>query len=114
VNQFYSNIFEVVCLIPKGRVSTYGAIASFLAAPQASRNVGWALSKCRAYKEYVPAHRVVNRIGLLSAKHQFPTEQAMQELLEAEGIRIENDLVLNFESVFWNPAKELNSDDFNL
>lgn len=103
---FFNDVYEVVRLIPEGRVTTYGAIAQYLGLKSAARMVGWAMNNAHAVQD-VPAHRVVNRNGLLTGKHHFETPQAMQQLLEQEGIRIENDQIINFEQVVWYPAKEL-------
>ena len=102
-DNFFTRVYEVVKQIPSGRVTTYGAIAAAIGSPGASRMVGWAMNKSFSHKEFVPAHRVVNRNGMLTGKHAFPNPETMQELLEAEGVRIENDKVVNFHRVFWNP-----------
>ena len=99
---YHTKVFEVTCLIPIGRVSTYGAIADYLCLGSA-RMVGWALNKCSAYKDFVPAHRVVNSKGELSGRNQFHTPTMMQEMLEQEGIKVENNKILNFKEVFWHP-----------
>ena len=104
---FFDKVYDVARLIPFGRVSTYGAIASYIGSPQAARMVGWAMNKCDSEKEYVPAHRVVNRIGLLTGKHFFHGENIMKELLENEGVIIEDDKVRDFDKLFWNPSVEL-------
>ena len=103
---FFSDVFEVVKLIPKGRVTSYGAIAKYLGAKSSARMVGWALNNAHLHPE-VPAQRVVNRNGLLSGKVHFRHPTAMQELLESEGITIENDCVKNFDKLFWDPNNEL-------
>jgi len=103
---FFNDVYEVVRLIPEGRVTTYGAIAQYLGLKSAARMVGWAMNSAHAIKD-VPAHRVVNRNGLLTGKHHFETPQAMQRLLEQEGISVENDQILNFEKVVWYPVNEL-------
>ncbi len=103
---FFEDVYQVVRLVPKGRVTTYGAIAQYLGLKSSARMVGWAMNQAHTIKE-VPAHRVVNRNGLLTGKHHFGSPQAMQELLEAEGIHVENDQVQNFEKLVWDPAKEL-------
>lgn len=100
---FFTRVYEVVKKIPSGRVTTYGAIARAIGSPRASRMVGWAMNKAFSYHEYVPAHRVVNRNGMLTGKHAFPNANTMQELLELEGITVVNDKVTNFEEVFWEP-----------
>lgn len=109
---FFERVYAVTRLIPYGRVTSYGAIAASIGSPGAARMVGWALNKCHTHDEFVPAHRVVNRIGVLSGKHYFPGENTMKELLESEGIKVEDNQVLNFDQLFWNPAKELSDLDF--
>ncbi|MBL7871240.1 MAG: MGMT family protein [Cyclobacteriaceae bacterium] len=103
---FFENVYEVVKLIPKGRVTSYGAIAGYLGTKMSARMVGWAMNAAHANKE-IPAHRVVNRAGLLTGKHHFETSTAMKKLLEKEGIRVVKDQVQDFESRFWDPRKEL-------
>jgi len=107
MSDFFTQVFEVVKLIPTGRVTSYGAIARYLGTGGSARMVGWAMNASHTHSEYVPAHRVVNRNGLLSGKHHFDSPNAMQELLEAEGLVIEDDRILNFKERFWDPAKEL-------
>lgn len=104
---FFSDVYEVVRLIPRGRVTSYGAIARYLGAAGSSRMVGWAMNAAHHVVPAVPAQRVVNRIGLLSGKHHFGAPDAMQRLLEAEGVEVRDDRVVNFEKVFWDPAAEL-------
>lgn len=104
---FFERVYEVVRLIPEGRVTTYGAIARFTGSPQASRMVGWAMNASHFYSESIPAHRVVNRQGLLTGKHHFRHPELMQQLLESEGVLVENDRIVNFEKHFWDPYKEL-------
>jgi len=99
----FAHVYQVVCLVPYGRVTTYGAIARYLGSAQLARMVGWAMNGC---PQNVPAHRVINRQGLLSGKNHFG-DSNMQLLLEAEGIRIKNDKVVDFEHLFWDPAIEL-------
>ena len=99
---FFEKVYNVVRKIPVGRVTTYGAIAKHIGSPNSSRMVGWAKNASHQ-KSDVPAHRVVNRIGLLSGKHHFYGTDLMKQLLENEGINIENDKVINFEKVFWDP-----------
>lgn len=106
-DNFFDRVYSVTKLIPKGRVTSYGAIAAYIGAPQSSRMVGWALNSSHSSEAFVPAHRVVNRIGLLTGKHHFRHPGLMQELLESEGIKIEDDRVLNFDFLFWDPNKEL-------
>lgn len=102
---FFAEVYKLVRQIPLGRVSSYGAIARVLGSPQAARMVGWAMNKAHQQTEYVPAHRVVNRQGLLTGKHHFAGPRMMQDLLEGEGIKVENDRILNFEQVFWSPEE---------
>lgn len=104
---FFQRVFEVARLIPKGRVTSYGAIAAFLGTKGSSRMVGWAMNTAGAAFPPVPAHRVVNREGMLSGKHHFGSANLMQELLENEGVRVENDRVQDFSKCFWDPAREL-------
>jgi methylated-DNA-protein-cysteine methyltransferase related protein len=99
-------VFAVVRRVPRGRVTTYGAIADFLALG-ASRMVGWALNHA---PEGVPAHRVVNRKGELSGRHHFPTPTLMQALLEAEGVAVQDDRVVAFKALFWHPQEDLGDD----
>ncbi|MCC6600504.1 MAG: MGMT family protein [Crocinitomicaceae bacterium] len=99
-SSFYDDVYEVVRLIPKGRVTTFGAIARYLGTGLSSRMVGWAL---KASPQGVPAHRVVNRAGILSGKHHFGHPCRMQELLEEEGVRVVNDEVQNFSGLLWDP-----------
>lgn len=106
-NNFFKDVYEVVRQIPKGRVTSYGAIANYLGVKSGARMVGWAMNSSFTEKEYVPAHRVVNRIGLLSGKHHFKDPNEMERLLQKEGLVIENDKILDFEKHFWNPSEEL-------
>lgn len=101
---YWEDVFEVTRSIPVGRVSTYGAIADYLALGSA-RMVGWALNHCHTTEETVPAHRVVNRIGELSGRNMFPTPTMMEEELTAEGVEIKNDKVQDFKSRFWHPEE---------
>lgn len=103
---FFQDVYDVVRLIPEGRVTSYGAIANYLGAKQAARMVGWAMNASHALSD-VPAHRVVNRVGLLSGKNHFENPMQMEELLVKEGIIVENDQIQNFEKVFWDPSIEL-------
>lgn len=103
---FFESVYQVASQIPYGRVTSYGAIARYLGAARSARMVGYAMNGAVA-REDVPAHRVVNRIGLLTGKHHFGGSNLMQQLLENEGIKIENDQVTNFEKYFWDPAREL-------
>lgn len=104
---FFEKVFEVVRLIPEGRVSTYGAIARYLGAGSSARTVGWAMNAAHSAPVYVPAHRVVNRQGLLTGKHHFPGPTAMQDALEKEGILVKDDAVQDFPKILWDPAVEL-------
>lgn len=104
---FFQMVYQVVRLIPKGRVTSYGAIAAYLGAKTSSRLVGYAMNGAHRVKPKVPAHRVVNRNGLLSGKHHFETPFQMQELLEKEKIKVKNDKVLDFKKVYWDPMEEL-------
>ena len=99
-------VFEVVKLIPSGRATSYGAIANYLGAKSGSRMVGWAMNSAHSNPE-IPAHRVVNRNGLLTGKMHFQTPTLMQELLEKEGIKVVDDKIENFTLIFWNPSEEL-------
>jgi len=101
---YYDAVYDVVRLIPRGRVSTYGRIADFLALGS-SRMVGWALNQVHGSLEDVPAHRVVNRNGELSGRNHFRPPSKMQELLEKEGIKVENDKVSDFNSLVWHPRE---------
>lgn len=105
MNEFYLKVYEIVRKIPKGRVTTYGAIAKCLGASKSARLVGYAMNLSHQYDATIPAHRVVNRNGLLTGKHHFATPTIMQELLESEGIKVVNNQVQNFEKVFWNPCE---------
>ena len=104
---FFQNVFDVVRLIPKGRVTSYGAIAKYLGTGGSSRVVGWAMNASHGVKPKVPAHRVVNRNGMLSGKGHFETPTKMQELLEKEKIKVKNEIVLDFKILFWDPAVDL-------
>ena len=105
-NGFFHLVYEVVRQIPKGRVSTYGAIAAVLGTRLSARMVGWAMNGAHQVKPKVPAHRVVNRNGMLTGKHHFSTPEKMQELLEKEGVEVKDDQVINFREIFWDPSKE--------
>jgi methylated-DNA-protein-cysteine methyltransferase-like protein len=103
---FFERVYEVVKLIPPGRVTSYGAIARFLGAAKSARMVGWALNNSHNM-ESIPAQRVVNRFGLLSGKHHFSGTNAMQQLLEKEGVKVKENKVQNFNDIFWDPATDL-------
>jgi len=104
---FAEKVYEVVRKIPKGKVSSYGAIARCIGSGRSSRMVGWVLNHSGMAEPPVPAHRVVNRNGLLSGKHHFPGENLMQSLLENEGIKINDNQVQDFDKVFWDPMQNL-------
>ena len=103
---FFERVYDVVSKIPTGRVSIYGAIASFLGTKNSARVVGWAMNASHM-KGNIPAHRVVNRIGLLTGKNHFFGTNLMQQLLQNEGIEVKNNQVTNFKNIFWDPALEL-------
>jgi methylated-DNA-protein-cysteine methyltransferase related protein len=107
MSDFYQSVFEIARQIPVGRVTSYGAIARYLGTSGSSRMVGWAMNLSHRQMLYVPAHRVVNRNGLLTGKIHFGSPGEMQELLENEGIAVENDCVTDFHNLFWDPIKEL-------
>ena len=104
VTNFFDDVYDVVRLIPKGRVTSYGAIAHYLGVKSSARMVGWAMHGC---PRDVPAHRVVNSAGLLTGKHHFKTPQAMENLLRKEGINVNRDKVQSFKEIFWDPTREL-------
>lgn len=105
-DNFFERVYSVVRQIPEGRVTSYGAIARFLGAPQSARMVGWAMNAAHQYPD-VPAHRVVNRNGLLTGKHHFAGIHFMQQLLENEGIKIQEDQIQLFQQHFWDPSEHL-------
>lgn len=105
-SNFFNDVYEVVKLIPKGRVTTYGAIANYLGTKGSARMVGWAMNAAHGL-ENVPAHRVINRLGILTGKHHFETPTIMEERLEAEGVRVVKDQVQDFKNLFWDPNHEL-------
>lgn len=107
MNDFYEKVYEVVRTVPPGRVTSYGAIARYLGTGLSARVVGWALNSSHGMDPFVPAHRVVNRDGLLTGKVHFNPPSAMQELLENEGVKVESDQVINFRDLFWDPMIEL-------
>ncbi|MCY4561712.1 MAG: MGMT family protein [Flavobacteriaceae bacterium] len=104
-NDFFDRVYQIVRLIPRGRVTTYGTIARILGSPQSARMVGWALNSSHKFSD-IPAHRVVNRHGLLTGKHHFEDPNQMQRLLQAEGIKIKNDQIQDFDTLLWDPALE--------
>ena len=101
-SNFFNDVYDVVRLIPPGRVTTYGAIANYLGAARSSRMVGWAMNASHTQPD-IPAHRVVNRHGMLTGKMMFAYPMQMQELLESEGVRVANDKVVEFDRVLWTP-----------
>lgn len=103
MNDFYIRVYEVVRQIPYGKVCTYGDIAAHLGVKSSSRLVGYAMNNIHAYDTSLPAHRVVNRLGMLSGKFHFETPTLMQQLLENEGIIIKNDTIIDFEKKRWFP-----------
>jgi methylated-DNA-protein-cysteine methyltransferase related protein len=104
---FFELVYQVVRLIPKGRVTSYGAVAQCLGTKLSARMVGWAMNGAHRVKPKVPAHRVVNRNGMLSGKHHFATPMLMEELLKKEGVKVVNDTIVDFKKHFWDPAEEL-------
>ena len=107
MSDFFKQVYEVAKLIPPGRVTSYGAIAKYLGSPGAARMVGWAMNACSSHHEYVPAHRVVNRNGLLTGKAHFDNPNAMAELLEAEGLKLDGEQILDFAANFWDPSQNI-------
>lgn len=105
-DNFFEKVYDVVRLVPYGRVTSYGAIAKYLGAARSARMVGWAMNAAHGLED-VPAHRVVNRVGLLTGKHHFEGTNLMQQLLESEGVKIKDFKVVNFDALLWDPAKEL-------
>jgi len=103
----YDVIFEIVRLVPKGRVTSYGAVAAAIGLKSGARLVGYAMHAADTAKPKVPAHRVVNSKGLLTGKHHFNPQEKMQQLLEKEGVKVKNDTVVDFNKLFWDPVKEL-------
>lgn len=107
---FFRQVWDVTALIPFGRVTSYGAIATYLGSPQSSRMVGWAMNKSHVSAINIPAHRVVNRNGLLTGKMHFGNPDWMEKLLNEEGIEVIDDQIVNFKNYFWDPNKELSLD----
>ena len=103
---FFDKVYAVARQIPYGRVTSYGAIARFLGAGRSARMVGWAMNASHGMDD-IPAHRVVNRIGVLTGKHHFQGTNLMQQLLESEGIEVKSLQIQNFDQHFWDPSKEL-------
>jgi len=104
---FFQDVYEVVRQIPKGRVTSYGAIANYLGTKLSARMVGWAMNAAHNATPKVPAQRVVNRLGILSGKHHFKTPDFMEELLKKDGVAVKNDTVVDFQERFWDPVTEL-------
>ena len=102
-DSFFEKVYAIVRRIPGGRVTSYGAIAEYLGTKGSARMVGWAMNSSHTQTANIPAHRVVNRVGLLTGKHHFGGLKVMQQLLENEGIAVENDKVVKFEELFWDP-----------
>lgn len=103
-SDFFADVYDVVRLIPRGRVTSYGAIAHYLGLKSSARMVGWAMHTC---PKGVPAHRVVNSAGILSGKHAFKTPTTMELLLKKEGVKVKNDKIQGFTAIFWDPSREL-------
>ena len=103
---FFDRVYEVARLIPEGRVPSYGAIAKYLGAARSARMVGWAMNGAGKFDD-IPAHRVVNKVGLLTGKHHFDGTNLMQQLLENEGVKVVDNQIVHFEKHFWDPFKEL-------
>ncbi|MEI7629493.1 MAG: MGMT family protein [Bacteroidota bacterium] len=109
-SSFFEQVYEVARLIPKGRVTSYGAIAAFLGSKMSARMVGWAMNGAHQLTPKVPAHRVVNRNGMLSGKAHFDTSTQMEELLAKEKVFVKDDIIIDFAKKFWDPAIELSLD----
>jgi len=104
---FFTDVYDVVRQVPKGKVTSYGAIAAYLGTKLSARMVGWAMNAAHTAKPKVPAQRVVNRNGMLTGKHHFATPTAMEALLKKDGVAVKNDAVVDFKERFWDPAVEL-------
>jgi len=104
---FFQDVYEVVRQVPKGKVTSYGAIAVYLGTKLSARMVGWAMNAATNAKPKVPAQRVVNRNGMLTGKHHFATPTLMEELLKKDGVAVKNDTVVDFKKIFWDPVTEL-------
>jgi methylated-DNA-protein-cysteine methyltransferase-like protein len=104
---FFSRVYDITRLIPYGRITSYGAIARYLGTAGSARMVGWALNSSHTNPEFIPAHRVVNRNGMLTGKHHFGNSSTMQQLLENEGFTVKDDRVIDFREKFWDPSAEL-------
>ena len=105
-SDFFKDVYQVVKLIPRGRVTSYGAIAKYLGTAKSARGVGWAMNNSHLDKS-IPAHRVVNRSGLLTGKHHFEDNNTMEKLLIKDGIKVKDNRIKNFKKLFWEPIKEL-------
>ena len=105
--RFFEDVYDVVRKIPRGRVTSYGAIAAYLGTKLSARMVGWAMNAAHQAKPKVPAHRVVNRNGMLTGKHHFPTPTAMEDALRKESVDVKDETVVRFEELFWDPVVEL-------
>ncbi len=106
-DSFFIKVYEVVKLIPFGKVTSYGAIATYLGTARSARMVGWAMNHSHTFDARIPAHRVVNRNGVLTGKHHFGDPAIMQQLLENEGMKVEDDRIVDFSHHFWDPSEEL-------
>ena len=106
-NNFFEKVYKVTRLIPKGRVTSYGAIAKFLGTAKSARMVGWALHSSSSLENPVPAHRVVNKKGLLTGKNHFEGSSLMERLLENEGVKVVKNQIQQLDTIFWDPSKEL-------
>ena len=104
---FFVKVYEIVKQIPYGKVTSYGAIARYLGSGRSARMVGWAMNQSHTRKDNIPAHRVVNRNGILTGKHHFGGGNIMQNLLENEGIMVKHDKIIDFNKHFWDPIKEI-------
>lgn len=104
---FFADVFDVVRQIPKGKVTSYGAIAAYLGTKLSARMVGWAMNGAHNMRPKVPAHRVVNRNGMLTGKHHFETADQMEKLLKKEGVKVKDDTIVDFKLLYWDPVKEL-------
>lgn len=106
-DSFFESVYDVVRLIPKGRVTSFGAIAAYLGTRLSARMVGWAMNSAGSTFPPVPAHRVVNRNGMLTGRHHFATPTLMEDLLKSEGVKVKKDTVVDFDKLFWDPSSEL-------
>lgn len=109
-DSFFQMVYAVAREVPPGRVTSYGAIARYLGAAGSARMVGWAMNQAHTQVPKVPAHRVVNRNGLLTGKHHFAYPEQMQELLEKEGVKVKDDQILDFGEIYWDPFEHLTID----